>query len=641
MRRLYAALWSFAGDRRRSLVAAFALLIGSQAFKLLIPALAGRAINTIQRDGAAGLSAAAGLLGLVMLATLASWLLHGPGRILERNVALEVRRRHSRSLTERLLAAPLAWHQHHHPAETGHRVQQSTRALYDFAQSQFIYLQSATRLIGPVIALLLIEPLVGLAAMAGHVVLGLIIVGFDRRLMRLAVVENERDRGYWASLTEATGSILSILALRMAPGVSALIERRLVAVFEPLRRAIVFNEAKWASVDILNQALWITLVILYVSIESTTATAGGTIPLGNLFMVYEYALQAGGVITGIAGHFQTLARQKTDFASGDPVAALPPPRPRLAAAGRAAATSIADGGDGPSAADNGGGTGAGATTAAGADSGAVAEPDWTRLELSGLRYQREEADGADGAPGAERALAIAVDRLELVRGRRYALVGPSGSGKTTLLRVLAGLLGPQAGDLALAPSARRIGPGQWLDALPTVATLVPQEAELFGATVRENLTLARIAPEADAAPDWAAVELAVAQAERFVSAMPRGLDSMLTARGGNLSGGQRQRLALARGLIAARDSALVLLDEPTAALDPATERALLAALFAARPDAVIVASIHRAELLALFDAVLLVVDGALVDSGPVQAMRERHPTLLPADPRTAVLRDAG
>lgn len=604
MRRLYAALWSFAGDRRRSLVAAFALLIGSQAFKLLIPALAGRAINTIQREGAAGLSAAAGLLGLVMLATLASWLLHGPGRILERNVALEVRRRHSRSLTERLLAAPLAWHQHHHPAETGHRVQQSTRALYDFAQSQFIYLQSATRLIGPVIALLLIEPLVGLAAMAGYVVLGLIIVGFDRRLMRLAVVENERDRGYWASLTEATGSILSILALRMAPGVSALIERRLVAVFEPLRRAIVFNEAKWASVDILNQALWITLVILHVSIESTTAPAGGTIPLGNLFMVYEYALQAGGVITGIAGHFQTLARQKTDFASGDPVAALSPPRSQPA----------------------------------------VAEPRWTRLELSGLRYQREEADGADGAdgaPGAERALAIAVDRLELVRGRRYALVGPSGSGKTTLLRVLAGLLGPQAGDLALAPSSRRIGPGQWLDALPTVATLVPQEAELFGATVRENLTLARITPDADPAPDWAAVELAVAQAERFVSAMPHGLDSMLTTRGGNLSGGQRQRLALARGLIAARDSALVLLDEPTAALDPATERTLLAALFAARPDAAIVASIHRAELLALFDAVLLVVDGALVDSGPVQAMRERHPTLLPADPRTAVTRDAG
>ena len=590
MKQLYAALWAYAGERRRSLVAAFVLLIGSQAFKLLIPALAGRAINTIQQQGVAGLSTAAGLLGLVMLATIASWLLHGPGRILERNVALEVRRQHSRSLTERLLAAPLAWHQQHHPAETGHRLQQSTRALYDFAQSQFIYLQSATRLIGPVVALLLIEPLVGLTAVAGYVVLGLIIVAFDRRLMRLATIENERDRGYWASLTEATGSILSVLALRMAPGVSALIERRLVAVFEPLRRTIVYNEAKWASVDILNQALWITLVILYVSIESATAAPGGTIPLGNLFMVYEYALQAGGVITGIAGHFQTLTRQKTDFDSGTPLARLPQPGPRP---------------------------------------GSLAL-DWDRLVLSDLRYQREEDDGASAA-GSDRPLAIALDRLALERGQRYALVGPSGSGKTTLLRVMAGLLAPQQAEARLDPQGLRIDPPDWQDQMPRLATLVPQDAELFGATVRENLAF--VSTPADSGADGqggSPAELAVAQAERFIAAMPRGLDSMLTARAGNLSGGQRQRLALARGLIAARSSGLLLLDEPTAALDHPTERAALQALFDARPDAAIVASIHRAELLPMFDSVLLVVDGQLVDSGPVDAIRERHPGLLPA-----------
>ena len=586
MKQLYAALWAYAGERRRSLVAAFGLLIGSQAFKLVIPALAGRAINTIQQQGVAGLSTAAGLLGLVMLATIVSWLLHGPGRILERNVALEVRRLHSRSLTERLLAAPLAWHQRHHPAETGHRLQQSTRALYDFAQSQFIYLQSATRLIGPVLALLLIAPLVGLAAMAGYVVLGLIIVAFDRRLMKLATVENERDRGYWASLTEATGSILSVLALRMAPGVSALIERRLVAVFEPLRRTIVYNEAKWASVDILNQALWISLVILYVSLESASAAPGGTIPLGNLFMVYEYALQAGGVITGIAGHFQTLTRQQTDFDSGAPLAALARPAAPQPALPR----------------------------------------DWRRLTIEALRYRRD-----DEGTGDDRPLAIDVDRLELERGRRYALVGPSGSGKTTLLRLLAGLLAPQQGEARLTPRDLQLAPGRWRVEMPRLATLVPQEAELFGATVRENLELATVPGDVGGDGSDAALgpELAVAQAERFVTAMPRGLDSMLTARAGNLSGGQRQRLALARGLVAARSSGLLLLDEPTAALDPATERAALLAMFDARPDAAIVASIHRAELLPLFDAVLLLVDGRLVDSGPIEEMRERHPALLP------------
>ena len=89
--------------------------------------------------------------------TALSWLLHGPGRILERNVALAVRQKLSTDLMERLFSAPLVWHEAQHGVETGHRVQQGTRALYDFAQSQFIYLQSATSLIGPVIALWVIS----------------------------------------------------------------------------------------------------------------------------------------------------------------------------------------------------------------------------------------------------------------------------------------------------------------------------------------------------------------------------------------------------------------------------------------------------------------------------------------------------
>ena len=92
----------------------------------------------------------------------------------------------STDLMERLFAAPLVWHEAHHGVETGHRVQQSTRALYDFAQSQFIYLQSATSLIGPVVALWIISTWIGFAATCGYVVLGLIIVNFDRLMMRLA-----------------------------------------------------------------------------------------------------------------------------------------------------------------------------------------------------------------------------------------------------------------------------------------------------------------------------------------------------------------------------------------------------------------------------------------------------------------------
>jgi ABC-type multidrug transport system fused ATPase/permease subunit len=90
---LYRALWHHAADARYLILGAFLLLLGSQLFKLGVPWMAGNAINAIQAGGLGSLPAAARWLALVFAAIVASWLLHGPGRILERNVALKVRER--------------------------------------------------------------------------------------------------------------------------------------------------------------------------------------------------------------------------------------------------------------------------------------------------------------------------------------------------------------------------------------------------------------------------------------------------------------------------------------------------------------------------------------------------------------------
>src|SRR5574337_1131246 len=303
--RLYAALWFHAAGVRSLVLAAFALLLASQLFKLAVPWLAGQAIDAIQRGGPAGVGDAGRWLALVFAATVASWLLHGPGRILERNVALRVRERLSGLLVQRLFAAPLSWHQRHHSGETIHRV-----------------LQSAVRLVGPVVALWLISPAVGVAAVTGYALLGGLILLFDRRMMVLAVTENHASRRYSAALVDALRNVFSITALRRGQGVAALVAGRLAASFEPQRRAIVLNEAKWATVDLLASLLWCLLVALYAWLESSAAVAGG-VALGKVFMVYEYSQQAGGVITAIAAHFQSLARQQSDYASAQPLLNAP------------------------------------------------------------------------------------------------------------------------------------------------------------------------------------------------------------------------------------------------------------------------------------------------------------------------------
>jgi ATP-binding cassette subfamily B protein len=565
---LYRALWAHAAGGRQLLLYAFLLLLASQLFKLAVPWLAGNAIDRIQSGGLDALDEASRWLAMVFAAIVASWLLHGPGRILERNVALKVRERLSALLVGRLLAAQLAWHERHHSGDTTYRVQQSTNALYDFAQSQFIYLQNTVRLVGPIVALWLISPLVGAVALVGYGLIGFLITRFDRVMMRVAVEENRAQRAYSATLVDVLGNVLSVLALRRGEGVARLIGERLLAVFGPLKKSIVLNEAKWCSVDLLASALWCVLVGVYAAeaagvlgfgaAAGGAAAAAGTVALGKVFMVYEYSQQAGGVITAIAAHFQSLARQRADYAAAEPLLDAAPAQ------------------------------GVSAEPAGAAVGGA----GWQTLALAGVRF----------AHGGGRASALEVDALTLRRGCRYALVGPSGGGKTTLLRLLAGLDAPAAGTLALdgqpvSAMAARLRP---------LATLIPQQAEMFEGTLAENLLLG--AERAHARIDAA---IHAACADPVVEGLPQGLDTPVVEGGANWSGGQRQRLALARGVLAAEGTSLLLLDEPTSSLDPETEARVYQRLFAHFADAALVSSVHRLHLLDRFDEVILMRAGRI------------------------------
>ncbi|WP_232424649.1 ATP-binding cassette domain-containing protein, partial [Pandoraea sp. B-6] len=169
----------------------------------------------------------------------------------------------------------------------------------------------------------------------------------------------------------------------------------------------------------------------------------------------------------------------------------------------------------------------------------------------------------------------------------------------------AGLYLPQHGQLLRDGAST-----PWAD-LRTLATLIPQEAEVFEASVEENLTFGE---PADAQSVQAAVHAGAF--DDVLQHLPEGLASTLNERGGNLSGGQRQRLALARGALAARGSSLLLLDEPTSALDPLAEARVFDRLYEAFPNACIVASVHRPSLLDRFDTLVVMDGGRVVDAGP-------------------------
>ncbi len=195
--------------------------------------------------------------------------------------------------------------------------------------------------------------------------------------------------------------------------------------------------------------------------------------------------------------------------------------------------------------------------------------------------------------------------LRLDAGRKVALVGPSGSGKTTIASLLFRFLDPEAGRVSIGGRDLR---DYRQEDVRRMFALAGQGAHLFASTIRENLRLAR--PEAGDDDLW--IALRRAHAADWVASLPDGLDTFVGEEGDRLSGGERQRLVLARALLA--DAPVLILDEPTAHLDPATARAVMDDVVEASRGKTVLLITHRPEGLEHMDEVVRIDGGVAVGS---------------------------
>ena len=183
--------------------------------------------------------------------------------------------------------------------------------------------------------------------------------------------------------------------------------------------------------------------------------------------------------------------------------------------------------------------------------------------------------------------------LELEPGTRLGVVGATGAGKTTLISLLTRFYDPTAGQILLDGVDLR---DYKLDDLRRQFAVVLQEPVLFSVSVAENIAYA--APGAGRDQIVAAAQ--AANAHEFIERLPQGYETQVGERGAQLSGGQRQRIALARAFL--KDAPLLILDEPTSAVDTKTEAAILEALDRLMQGRTAIVITHRASALANCDA---------------------------------------
>ena len=191
-------------------------------------------------------------------------------------------------------------------------------------------------------------------------------------------------------------------------------------------------------------------------------------------------------------------------------------------------------------------------------------------------------------------------------GQVVGLVGGTGSGKSTVVSLIPRFYDPTSGrvlidgvdlrDYQLHPLRQQIG-------------FVLQDTVLFSGTIRENIAYGR--PDATDAEIVAAAKLA--NADEFIARMPHGYDSHVGERGDTLSGGQRQRIGIARAVV--RNAPLLILDEPTAALDTESEHLVVEALTRLMKGRTVIMIAHRLSTIRGADKILVLDRGSVVEEG--------------------------
>jgi len=225
------------------------------------------------------------------------------------------------------------------------------------------------------------------------------------------------------------------------------------------------------------------------------------------------------------------------------------------------------------------------------------------IDLRGIHFAYE----------ADRPVLRGID-LSLAPSTVTAIVGPTGSGKSTLVSLLLRLFDPDHGSVTIDGVDLRC---LQIQSLRDQVSIALQENLLFGTSIRENIRFA----VPDATEEEVEEAARIACADEFIRAQPHGYDTVLGERGSKLSTGQRQRIGIARALI--KDAPILILDEPTAALDAETEEAVMRRLAEWGRGRAIVLITHRLSTVRRADQIVCLRDGRVEESGTHEQLMAR------------------
>lgn len=563
--------WEYSLDNRRKVILFLALFAIANLVDFFEPIILAQVVNIIQQDitshGAityGGFLHACQWLSLLVVSVFIFWSCHGPARVIEQTNAFLVRANYRKHMLEGVLSFPMQWHVEHHTGDTIDKIEKGANAIFRFSEGSFEIVETLAMLIGSFLALIYFNPHSSYLVIFMALLVIIVVVRFDRVLVPQYKMLNKAENKISEKVIDVITNVGTIIILRVEKHILKAINHKILEPFGLFKRNRQISETKWFFVNLINSLsmVWVLASFIYYSSQSHSVIA-----IGTFLALYQYVSRINTTCFRFTYMYSNIVIQRASVANAEEIAN------EFKIQEKIDATVLGSG--------------------------------WRELEIGDMSFSYHDEKGAD--------LHLENVGLNIKRGERVALIGSTGSGKSTLLKIIRDLYTPRA--LRLRLDGKPVQGG--FKAISSEIALIPQDPEIFSTTILENVTLG---VECDMEGVLRYTDMACFT--DVALSLPNKWNSMIKEKGVNLSGGERQRLALARGLMASQDKAIILLDEPTSSVDMANEQKIFENIFRAFADKAIICSLHSLHLLPMFDCVYLFDDGKIIASGTFSELLE-------------------
>ncbi len=489
---------------------------------------------------------------------------HHYARYQQIRVAYSARMQALNKIFSALVDYPLSWHVRHHSGDSLSKLHRSAGAI-EGCIGTYVWqvIEGVVKTVFAGIAIITLDSLVAFnVLLMSAVSVGLMIL-FNKRLVNRIRKNNAFNDKVNRLLVDQFFNIVTVKTLNLERHAKHSIEKQKAEGARYIGKIAKYGELKWGSVGIGYSLVIGSSLLIYFYTHTFPTKA---FDIAQVYVLLNYLDRVFQAIGSFTGYYSAIIEASTAYED---------------------ASRILDG----------------QKSIVPPSSVSPLPNDWQRLEIKDLCYSY----GRDQSGGVKNI------SLALKTGEKIALVGPSGGGKSTFLKILAGMLESEHGVLTV--DGKLEAP---ISSVSKETLLIPQEPEIFADSFRYNITIDESFPEKELENF-----VRVGRLEQLLGQLKDGWNTNLAEKGLNLSVGQKQRVALIRGLLRAKNRKFILLDEPTSSLDPLTEKQIFLEIIQHFSDRTVITACHRLNIVPLFDRVLYIHEGRLLEDGKFDELIKR------------------